>query len=435
MISFHSIRKTFFSRRRLLNSSVTPPEYYKVNLTIRECCFGFLTFGDTCIPVCQNICINSHCIGNNECKCNSGYYKVDNFRCLPICEPSCGSNMACLAPNKCLCKPDYIKKINESNCEPTCSFTADKFDCINAKCVAPNICECLEGFRKFSDFQCEPVCSNCENGECLSPGVCDCNIGFEKNSQDVCQPICDPSCLNGFCVAPNVCKCNNGFEKYLKSYECLEKQVIEDHQSCLKSCKNGTCVDGECICHPDFEMYSGKCSKKCTKECTNGKCLEDLCVCPDNYKLSDDFTACLPICSFEDGHDCIFGDCISPQVCKCFDGYRFLDDRNCTCVPMCSPGCINGVCTEKGCICHENFYHVSDHECIKNCSEGFTWVYDECIENSSIELFEDTNDSEGIFASTTEMITSYEETSESHETIIVYDEGFPYHYYSTSTER
>lgn len=344
-----------------------------------------MTSGNSCLPMCQQVCINSRCMGNNICRCHSGYYAVDHYRCLPKCEPSCGSNMACLAPNRCVCKPEY-KKLNESHCEPICSFTVDNFECINARCVAPSQCECNEGYRNISHFQCEPICENCVNGECVAPEVCECSDGYEKNSNEVCAPICDPSCINGKCVAPNSCECDANHEKYLKSHECLEKNVIKDRQSCHKSCKHGTCSEsGVCVCESGYEMYNGKCSRTCDKECANGMCLEDLCVCSEDYKLAENGTTCLPICSFEDGHDCLMGTCVAPQTCKCFDGYRFLDDRNCTCIPMCEPMCINGVCTEDGCICHENFYSISDFECIKNCSEGFTWVYDECIEDMTFD--------------------------------------------------
>lgn len=372
-----------------------------------------MTQGKLCIPVCQNICINSYCVGNNQCQCNSGYYPVDNFRCLPKCDPPCGDNMACLAPNKCLCKPEY-KRTNDSYCEPICSFTTDNFECINAKCVSPGVCECSDGYRRISEFQCEPICSSCLNGDCVSPEDCECLEGYKNNSEEICEPICDPNCVNAKCVSPNQCKCDESFEKYLKSHECLENHVIKDRESCLKSCQHGTCSDhGACICDSGYEMYNGKCLKVCTKECENGKCLEDQCVCPKNYKLSENSTSCLPICSFEDEHDCIEGTCVAPQTCKCFDGYRFLDARNCTCVPMCSPQCINGVCTENGCICHENFYNISDYECIKNCSEGLKWVYDDCIEESTFDSFE-TDDGEEIphDKSTTETFTSVESSTD-----------------------
>lgn len=396
----------------MTNHAVMPPEHYRVNVTIHECCFGFMTHGKNCIPMCQNICINSYCIGNNQCKCNSGYYPVDHYRCLPECNPSCGANMACLAPNKCYCKPEY-KKVNESYCEPVCSFTADNFECINAKCIAPNKCDCLNGYKNISEFQCEPICSSCLNGECVSPEVCECSDGYEKNSEGLCEPVCEPSCINANCIAPNICKCKENFEKYLRTHECLEKHVIKDHESCLSSCQNGACSNnGTCICDSEYEMYNGKCLKVCSKECENGKCLENQCVCPESYKLSENSTSCLPICAFEDDHDCISGTCIAPQTCKCFDGYRFLDDRNCTCVPMCSPQCINGVCTENGCICHETFHNISDHECIKNCSEGFKWVYDDCIDDSPFDSFENDDDEEFSLERTTKLFTSYESSTD-----------------------
>lgn len=131
----------------MLNESASPPVHYKMNVSIFECCEGFLTFGFRCIPECQKVCVNSHCIGKNKCQCHSGYYAVDDFRCLPKCDVECHSTMACLAPNKCSCKPEH-KRVNDSHCEPICSFQLlgdDNFDCINAKCTSPNVCECLEG--------------------------------------------------------------------------------------------------------------------------------------------------------------------------------------------------------------------------------------------------------------------------------------------------
>lgn len=315
--------------------------------------------------------------------------------------------------------------VNESYCEPICLFKLvgdEDFECINAKCTAPNECECYEGFHQVSDFQCEPTCSSCENGDCLAPEVCECKDGYEKSSDGVCMPVCDPSCINGNCIGPNVCKCNENFEKYLRSHECLEKQLIKDRQSCENSCQNGTCSDdGTCGCDFEFEMYNDKCLKKCDKKCTNGKCLEDQCICPENYKLSENTTECLPICAFEDGHDCISGVCVAPQTCKCFEGYKFLDARNCTCVPMCNPMCINSIClAEDGCQCHDDFYKISDYECIKNCSIGFKWVHDECMEENL--GFESSENEDGLMifdeekTTTTEAVmASYEETSESSE--------------------
>lgn len=150
---------------------------------------------------------------------------------------------------------------------------------------------------------------------CVAPGVCECKEFFEKNSDGICEPICDPPCINSQCVGPNVCKCDKNYDKYLKSHECLEKQLIKDRQSCEKSCQHGTCNDdGTCVCEIEYEMYNDKCSKKCDNECKGGKCLENQCICPENYKLSENSTECLPICAFEDGHDCISGVCIGKWI-------------------------------------------------------------------------------------------------------------------------
>jgi hypothetical protein len=243
-ISAGSVRKAFVFRKTETDFSKSPP-HFKKNVTIVECCPGFLTVRDKCIPECKRTCVNSFCIGNNKCQCNSGYYAVDDFRCLPKCEKPCGLNMACLAPNKCVCKMDY-KRANESYCEPVCSFQFggdETFECINARCVAPNECECHEGYSKVSEFQCDATCKSCENGECIAPDVCECKDGFEKNSEGDCVPVCDPACINGDCVGPNECECHENFDKYLKGHECQEKQVIIDRQSCEKSCSNGICND------------------------------------------------------------------------------------------------------------------------------------------------------------------------------------------------
>ncbi|KAL7043382.1 hypothetical protein ACKWTF_001485 [Chironomus riparius] len=372
---------------------------YWINKSIQGCCKGFIKKADKCEPDCGRVnCVNSYCIGNNTCQCNTGYHKISEYNCMPTCDHPCGVNMECSEPNHCTCKRDY-KKTNETHCEPICSFTEEDFDCINAYCYAPSKCRCHEGFKQISEFECEAMCNNCRNGNCVGPNNCECNEGYEKNSNGTCMPQCVPACINGNCVKPNLCQCHENFKKYLIPNECFEANVIKDLRDCRRTCTNGSCnKNATCICNYGYEMYNGKCSKICHKNCINGKCLEDQCVCPPDYKLSIETSTCMPICSFEDGHDCINGDCIGPNICECYPGYKFLDNRNCTCVAMCDPPCMNGVCTTDGCICHENFYMIADNECIKNCSEGYMWLHDDCVENFDFNNFDDE--------STTEMITS-----------------------------
>jgi hypothetical protein len=325
--------------------------------------------------------------------------------------------MECSEPNHCTCKRDY-KKFNETYCEPICSFTEEDFDCINARCYAPNKCQCLEGFSFISEFECEAICENCENGICAAPNTCECNEGYEKDSNGHCKPQCLPKCINGECIKPNVCRCHPNYQKYLIPHECFEPNVMKDRLDCRRTCSNGSCSkNGTCICNYGYDMHNGKCLKICHKKCINGKCLDDQCICPTDYKLSVENSTCMPICSFEDGHDCINGNCIAPNICECFPGYRFLDSRNCTCVPICDPPCINGYCTSDGCKCRENFYNISDYECIKNCSDGFVWLYDECVENFN---FEEVTEESTVETTTIMLTTTTEEESTVSE---VYEES------------
>ncbi|EDW24001.1 GL23616 [Drosophila persimilis] len=59
----------------------------------------------------------------------------------------------------------------------------------------------------------------------------------------------------------------------------------------------------------------------CEKFCWNGTCVEEQCTCEPNYKLhrdegDDGRLLCLPICETE----CINGYCLFPGMCACFDG-------------------------------------------------------------------------------------------------------------------
>lgn len=342
--------------------------------------------------MCTNVCRNSVCIGNNKCKCKDGYSQVNDSICEPKCDdPECGADMRCIAPNVCVCKKSQFKNVNNS-CEPICAFGDDNSECFNSKCIAPNICHCFEGYRAVSESTCEPVCSNCEHGDCVGPEQCECHDGYTANHDKTsCDPICHPTCLNSVCVKPNFCDCDENFER-LNDHECVKVEVDDKSKCNALNCQNGSCVHGECLCPQFHELYDGKCRKMCNRTCENGKCYDNKCVCFDGYKLSEDSTRCDPVCAFEDGHDCIFGVCIAPQICKCFDGYKFLDSRNCTCVASCDPQCINAICTSEGCVCHENFIKISDSECVRNCTEGFTAIGDDCFETEFTNMFDADND-------------------------------------------
>jgi hypothetical protein len=171
-------------------------------------------------------------------------------------------------------------------------------------------------------------------------------------------------------------------------------QTYENSKCNKYNCQRGTCNEkGDCLCPLNYELHNGKCEEICNLSCGNGKCLGNRCICNEGYRSSENGTFCNPVCAFEDDHDCIEGICIAPQVCQCFEGFKFLDSRNCTCVPMCNPSCIHGICTKEGCKCHEGFFEISEFECQKNCSEGYIAIGESCVEATDYtEIFGNNED-------------------------------------------
>lgn len=76
----------------------------------------------------------------------------------------------------------------------------------NGTCVAPNQCQCQDG---WTGFDCKiPQCSQkcLHNGNCTLPNICTCEKGW--TGDDCSIPICAQECNNfGKCVAPDTCKC------------------------------------------------------------------------------------------------------------------------------------------------------------------------------------------------------------------------------------
>jgi len=76
----------------------------------------------------------------------------------------------------------------------------------NGTCVAPNVCQCADG---WTGYDCTiPVCKQIclHNGNCTFPGICTCEKGW--TGHDCSEPLCSQECNNGGkCIAPDTCKC------------------------------------------------------------------------------------------------------------------------------------------------------------------------------------------------------------------------------------
>jgi hypothetical protein len=168
--------------------------------------------------VCSQICENGGvCVKSDTCQCAAGWTGIDCT--VPVCSSPCGSNQVCTSPNTCTCKPGYegpscntpqcIQNCyNNGTCSApdTCSCANGWFDtncttpvcsrtCANGgNCTAPNVCVCP------SDWQGEdcriPVCEQeCKNGGyCTAPNTC----------------ICPPQWINYDCSVP---VCTQGYFK------------------------------------------------------------------------------------------------------------------------------------------------------------------------------------------------------------------------------
>ncbi|XP_024875268.1 multiple epidermal growth factor-like domains protein 11 [Temnothorax curvispinosus] len=331
-----------------------------------------------CEPVCEKACLNGRCTAPGVCTCNEGFQlsgdETEKHICKPHCEMSCEPFGVCTEPDVCTCYEGYrliemtsakrtifkyLLGFDKSVCMPVCDIT-----CINGHCIAPNTCNCDDGYHPSgvnnTSFWCEPTCAqNCINGFCSEPETCTCNEGYRpsNSSHDVCEPFCETDCVNGYCTAPNECTCKSGYQPTEGNRTSLCEPI------CDPSCKNGICVQPDvCSCNPGYRSSASPNSKTnmcdpiCHPACEiNGICeAPDLCVCKDGYRMiyydgGDVPFGCEPICGVECGN----GTCTAPDLCACFDGYRNAKIGGCE--PVCA-SCGNGTCVApEVCECDDGF--------------------------------------------------------------------------------
>lgn len=96
-------------------------------------------------------CDNGQCNGNT-CVCKPGFENRSGL-CIPVCNPPCGKGN-CTA-NGCECNRGY-ELDQKGSCIPKCTNGCD-----NGNCVAPEKCECHEGYI-LQNVQCTPFCPKWE---------------------------------------------------------------------------------------------------------------------------------------------------------------------------------------------------------------------------------------------------------------------------------
>lgn len=142
------------------------------------------------------------------CEGHKPYTYNTNF-CVPDCIDGC-KNGICVAPNKCQCMDGFVA--NASNhCIETCPVAAP-----NGRCFLNGTILCNKGYeldptQKYCTAICKHSCG--KNQVCIRPNECACMDGYMGNKDIGCQPICSPQCGYGTCVAPNVCQCFQGMIK------------------------------------------------------------------------------------------------------------------------------------------------------------------------------------------------------------------------------
>lgn len=257
-------------------------------------------------------------------------------------------------------------------------------------CVAPNTCECDEGYNLANEV-CEPICSNyTETGDCINSVICE--PGWSKvmrDSIEICEPTCTSPCNNGTCVAPDICECFEGYEK-------------TGDDNCMPHCSwcvHGTCIGPQiCLCDPGWykKELNGNCLPHCDYKCGNGTCVApNTCECLPGYKvdenatkLGEDSALCAPECKHCDGT------CAAPGTCVCeppeHEILVTIDGQPCDCVDNCSDTA--HTCERTICLLTTTVSSVTKTSADQTSETKVTDIYTSTLRSTDIEIAEVTTD-------------------------------------------
>lgn len=257
----------------------------------------------------------------------------------------------------------------------------------------PAVDECMLGY------------DNCHtNASCTSTGApypggfeCVCLDGYAGDGRS-CTPVCH-GCQDT-CVAPNQCQCDDP-ERWTGAnctnclYEWNASQETWQHSCGVHA-----------VCLPPDADPSQPFDVAAWLQQHSGPDVPLLsCVCPPGY-VGNGLSGCVPVC---DTHGCVHGVCTAPDVCECLSGFGgpSCDDCpqgdaypcsvNATCVmqknatqtqyspvctckpgysgsghhcnPVCSLGCVHGVCTAPdSCTCETGWTGNICDACLQDTS-------------------------------------------------------------------
>ncbi|KAM0736175.1 Epidermal growth factor-like protein [Formica fusca] len=168
--------------------------------------------------------------------------------------------------------------------------------------------------------------------------------------------------------------------------------------------KRYTCCDGYELKMnmPSLMDIKYYCEPICQPKCGNGNCIKpNICKCFYGYEEKHTFfdPVCVPTCN----HSCVHGKCTAPDVCTCNDGYSLSMDGY-TCKPVCTLSCHTGsYCSEPNhCACLNGYTNIIYNGlrilnkckpvCENSCVNGECTAPDTCTCNNGYEL-----DSDNIF--------------------------------------
>ncbi|MFC2015230.1 thioredoxin family protein, partial [Chloroflexota bacterium] len=256
-------------------------------------CFGLSSYDPA-------VCNGGTCVGLDTCVCPEGWTGAncqieEKWYCAGVAhdDPAvCSEHGECVVGGGCVCDYGYEGEACENvvsdswNCFEMAK--GDPSACNGGECVAPDTCECPEGFTGDECLElADCSVSGCYYGTCVGENICECDPGWTGPScleYFICYgtPSIFACSGDGECLATDTCVC----DEFHYGNECQYEKVCYGTYAGDPGVCSGTgeCqADGTCVC--DYGWGGDRCNVP-------------LDVC-DGY-ISTDYMACNQRGSCED---------------------------------------------------------------------------------------------------------------------------------------